>query len=90
MKTIDNEVKVGHDVTHYCGTDRYPFVVVSVINPRSIMVESKKASNHSKIDILNLSLRKDGKWREIGSNKVSWFVVHTNGAKAESLLDPHF
>lgn len=90
MKVKEAEVKVGQEVTAYVGTDRYPYVVVSVINPRRIMVESKRDKLTNKVEIVNLSLRKDGKWREIGANKYSWYVVHTNGTKSERYLDPSF
>lgn len=91
MKTKeDNEVKVGQEVTAYVGTDRYPYVVVSVSNSRNIMVESKKEKSNDRLDIKNLSLRKDGKWKEVGVEKYTFYVVHTNGTKAEKYLDPHF
>jgi hypothetical protein len=94
MKIKGEKVKIGQEVTRYSGTDSYPYVVVSVVNPRRIMVESNTKELHKKVEIINLSLRKDGKWREIGrADNYSWYIVHKmllNNKNNKIHLAPHF
>lgn len=76
------EPKVGMGATELCWTDRHAYTIVEIRSPKRIKVQQDRAIRTDNLGmsdaqqyryerdpeapIITLSLRKDGKWRQVG------------------------
>ena len=86
-------IAIGTPATQFIGSDRYVCEVIEVITDRKVKVRrvgSKRTDLTGNVayDDLVISLRADGKWREVGINRAPryFFVL----GHAETHLDPSF
>lgn len=61
---LNIEPVIGLGCTYLCGSDRYPYTIVEVINPKKIIVRCDTNPDFLRI----ISKRKDGNWKEVNSN----------------------
>ena len=100
---MESKIEVGAGVTYLCGSDRYPFSIIEVINERTIRIQSDISTPAPGYDyysnqvhtfapnpkgrIRTLTLRKDGRWIEKGQSMKSFSYVI--GIRSE-YSDPSF
>lgn len=62
-----DEIKVGTKFTLFYPSDRYVFEVTKVHTPRRVTLR------HPQLGDRTVSLRKDGKWRQTGSDRGGYY-----------------